>query len=1146
MKRTDGTRNDIVTAITAAPRTRTVGAITAAPRTRTVGGRWSSFVSPALLLMGTFTSHCSDSSSALTAPPGPAGQAATFGDAEVSARTETANIAISDGNYIASEASKGSFALVTGGKAAPLVVSESDWVGVRRAAGDLQADIERVSSAQPTMSTAVPAGARLAVLIGTVGKSPLVDELVRSNKLDVSSLKNGTSAAWETFLIQVVDKPMSGVDQALVIAGSDKRGTIFGVYDVSRRIGVSPWYFWSDVPPQKHPELHARSGRFSQGTPAVKYRGFFINDENPQTGSWARRLFGDSPGSQGHVNPGAVNHAYYAKIYEVLLRLRGNYLWPAEWGQSLWIDDPASAAEADEYGVVLGTPHDAPMMRATQEWSWFNGSYVPLDPGAPAGDTSFSFRRHPNGIQQYFRDGIERTKNYEFVASMGMRGTNDTGLVDGEALPLMEQIYTAEQQILASVTGKDLADIPQSWDLYREVQRYWNNGMRPPGTITVMFCDDNWGNLRKLPPPAVAPPGMADHRPAGYGIYYHLDFVGGPRNYKWADTTLLPNMWEQLNLAYTGGVDRMFMLNVGDMKDDERPLQFFLDFAWAPGKLPLEAIESWNEEWTAQQFGQENAATIAGILHDYSRLQSVRKPEMSNMKAVLAPAVDYAVTPPVSANISYVDDTPFSLTNYRELETLTAQWADLAARAVAAGKLLPDELQDAYYELVAYKVEASANLYALRLAQFKGILYHAQGRAANRDRYAEAWAHFADNQAYDDRYNTVVAGGKWAGWATQPKLGYHDVTRLPAADWWQQPESVDRALPDHMSPPIPLLDVSGAAPQMGVAVEGSTTTWSTGDTAFLPTFERYQTQPVQYVEVFNRGAGSFTFTAESTLKDTDPNGPFPLVFVTPSSGTLDEATKELRLSVTVDWPRVANAPFAPSAAQLADIPITISGNGQSVVVHAKVHPDFVPLAEQTQGAFVEANGTVSMEAAHYTRSIAQNGLSWTRIPEVGRLCDGMKAAPNDAPRLAPGGDSPRLEYDFYQFSDVTTVTVQTFMSPRIATFYRPDLSPPDADGTRHPDERLLYAVSIDDAPPKLVDAYVNSDLTTPTPNRVWELRAGDNISRGLTSHAVSGRGKHTLKLWMVDPTVIAQKLVIDTDKARESYFGPPESFRLSQ
>ncbi|HZC51693.1 MAG TPA: glycosyl hydrolase 115 family protein, partial [Mycobacterium sp.] len=837
------------------------------------------------------------------------------------------------GSYISETAAPDRFPLVAGGAAAPLVVNSGDYPGVMRAVGDLRTDIGRVTGVEPAVSADSLPAADHVVIIGTVGTSALVDGLVRAGKLDVS----GIVGRWETSIEQVVQNPAPGVRQAFVIAGSDQRGTIYGAYDVSKTIGVSPWTWWDDVPAAHHDALFVLPGRHTQGTPAVKYRGFFINDENPALGTWAPATFG--PGA-APCCPGGFNHNFYAKIFELALRLKANYIWPAVWGRAFEEDDPQNQATATAYGIVMGTSHEAPMMRGIEEWNRHavaavrdaNGTIVTPGHDPYGGTGEWSFRYNSDAIKAYWTAGIRRMvdENAEGVVTLGMRGNGDTALPDGNGIDLMRSIISSERQILAQVTGKDLTTIPQVWTLYKEVLRYWNEGLRPPDDVTVVFTDDNWGNVRELPDQKLPA------RAGGYGLYYHFDYVGGGRNYKWVDTANLANTWDQLHQTYSYGDNRLWMANVGDVKNEELPLQFFLDYAWNPNAVPLGGLGDWLRQYAAENFGPQNAAAIADILQAYGDMQSRRKPELLNRKISLDPTKDLSTNP--SAVVYNDQGTPFSVTDYQELDRVSAQWQQLRARADAIGQQLPADAQDAYYELVRYDVDATANLYAFRDAEFTNLLYAAQGRAATNDLAARAEALFGNDQAMADYYNHTLAGGKWNGFQTQPHIDYGDVARYGPDAPWQQPQINNAAIPDVIFPAVKRIDVPTPA-DMGVAVDGSANWWpNAAGPAVLPAFSPYQSQPAQYIDVFNRGQTSF---------DCQITTAQPWVQVTPDHGTVDQ---QVRATVRIDWSR---APHGSTT-----VPITVSGpNGTSVVVQAVVDN---PAARPS--GFVEANGYVSMNA----------------------------------------------------------------------------------------------------------------------------------------------------------------------------------------
>lgn len=992
------------------------------------------------------------------------------------------------GAYVTGSGGPGRFSLVAAGRAAPIVVSSSDHSGVVRVAGDLQADVERVTGVRPVVAKDQIPRRDDVVIVGTIGKSPLIDGLIGAGKLDVS----GIAGKWETSLEQVVRDPMPGVRRAFVIAGSDQRGTIFGVYDVSKEIGVSPWYWWDDVPSRHQDALYVLPGRHTQGTPKVRYRGFFINDENPNLGTWAPKHFG--PGkAEGY--PGGFNSEMYARVFEVMLRLKANYLWPAVWGRAFAEDDPGNHKVATQYGVVMGTSHEAPMMRGIEEWNRHavaavrDGQGDIVTPGHdPYGGTGeWSFRRNGEAIKKYWADGIRRMKDqgFEGVVTLGMRGNGDVSLPDGDGIELMRTILAGQREILARESGEDLESIPQVQTLYKEVQRYWDQGLRPPDDVTVVFCDDNWGNMRKLPDQSLP------KRAGGYGMYYHFDYVGGGRNYKWADTINLAGTWEQLNLSYRYGVDRLWVVNVGDMKNEELPLQFFLDYAWDPDRLPIEKLDEWERAYAAQNFGPERAGEIAEVLHEYGRLQARRKPELLNRRITTDPANPQ--------NVTYDDrETPFSLTSYREMDRAVAEWQQLAEKAGKIRNGLNARYDDAYYQLVYYQVKATANLYALRRAQFTNILYARQGRAAANAQADLAQVRFEEDQALNAHYGEL-AGGKWKDFQLQPKIGYGDVERYGPNAPWQQPEKDNVALPDAFYPHLVRTEVPAGA-DMGVAIDGSGQWWpnATG-AAVLPAFSPYQAYPGQYIEVFNRGTTPFDYTIAAGK---------PWLTITPASG---KVTDQVRAAVKVDYSR------APKGR--TEVPITITGpdDRQTTVTAVVDNP-----AGRPEG-FVEAGGHIAIEAAHYSRAVG----SWQVIPDLGKTSDGVTPLPVTAARQTPGGGSPRLEY---------TTTMRTTGQVKVSVLLSPRNNVLHTDG-------LTYAVSVDDQPPQTVNVTAVTGANDTTMNRQWERNTSENVNLTTTTHAIATPGVHTVKFWMVDPTVVLQRIVVDTGGLLPSYLGPPESRR---
>ena len=968
---------------------------------------------------------------------------------------------VTAGGYVAFQAGPGRFPVVAGGRAAPIVVSAADYAGVIRVADDVQSDIWKVTGVRPAVGhDQIPAGAD-PVIVGTLGKSPLIDRIVARGKLDVRGLRG----KWETTVEQVVDNPLPGVRRAFVIAGSDQRGAIYGAYDLSKNIGVSPWSFFDDVPAARHDALYVRPGRHTQGTPAVKYRGFFINDENPATGTWAPAYFG--PGKAPGY-PGGLNAAYYAKVFETMLRLKANYLWPAVWGRAFAEDDPLNHATATLYGVVMGTSHEAPMMRGIEEWNRHavNGT----DPYG--GNGQWSFVHNADALKAYWRDGAQRMadQDIEGVITLGMRGNGDTSLPDGDGIGLMSSIIDSQRQILKD-TG--LIDRPQVQTLYKEVQRYWDEGYRPPDDVTVVFCDDNWGNMRRLPQKADLT------RSGGYGMYYHFDYVGVGRDYKWADTANLTNTWEQLHRAYASGVDRLWMANVGDLKNEEVPTQFFLDYAWNPSSIPVTGLRKWLTAYASESFGPTLAPAVADLLDRYAVLQSRRKPELLNRRITVDPAKDLGTDP--SAVLYDDQGNPFSLTAYREMDRVTSQWQALAARADQVRRIVPAAAQDAFYELAYYQIKDTALVYGLRQAEFTNIEYAGQGRAATNAQADRAEQLFAQDQAMSDYYNQTLAGGKWAGWQLQPKIGYGDVERYGPNAPWQQPELNNVALPDEIYPHLKRITVPAAA-GLGVALDG-------GDPVRLPEFSPWQAQPAQYIEVYNKGTTAFDYRIVAAQ---------PWVHVSPAAGRVGE---QIRATVTVDW---RAAPRGTTS-----VPITVTGAGSSVVVQAPVrNPSVAP------SGFLEANGYVAMEADHYSRRVGD----WQLLPDIGRTGNGLTPL---------GGTGARLEYAM-TLTTTGPVQVSAYLSPRNNVV---------------PAAGLRYAVSIDGETPQVVDIIKATGSDDGTMNPQWARNTSDNVNVTTTVHAVDRPGRHTLTFWMVDPTVIVQRLVVRTAPLPYSYLGPPESRR---
>ena len=618
-----------------------------------------------------------------------------------------------------------SFPVVNTHTASTLITDENDDWLVNKAASLFQSDIESITGKKPVVQhTPVNAG-KNCIIIGTIAKSVLIQRLIKDKKINIDKIKG----KWEAFQVQLVHHPFPGTETALVITGSDRRGTAFGVFELSKQMGVSPWYWWADVPVKKKKELYLPANTFLQDAPAVKYRGIFINDEAPAFSGWAKEKFG------------GINHLVYEKVFELLLRLKSNYLWPAMWGNAFADDDTLSPVLANKYGIVISNSHHEPMLRAQQEWKRY-------------GKGPWNYQTNDSTLRSFWKKGIENMGSHESVVSIGMRGDGDMPMTQGSNIALLEKIVADQRKIIEEVTGKPAAATPQSWALYKEVQDYYDKGMRVPDDVTLLLCDDNWGNLRKLPKLTDAP------RKGGYGIYYHFDYVGGPRNYKWLNTNPIPRVWEQMHLAYEYGVKNIWVVNVGDLKPMEFPISFFLDYAWNPDKITATDLQKYTEQWVADQFGKTYAKDIADILSKYAKYNGRCKPEL-------------------------LDANTYSLHHYGELEKVTGDYLLLLQQAEKINALLPDEYKDSYYELVLHPVKACSNLLSMYYAIAQNR-WRASENWLSANTYAERAKQFYIKDSLISIEYNHIANGKWNHMMDQTHIGY---------TYWQQP-------PVNLMPPV--------------------------------------------------------------------------------------------------------------------------------------------------------------------------------------------------------------------------------------------------------------------------------------------------------------------------------------------------------
>ncbi len=619
------------------------------------------------------------------------------------------------------------FTLVSEGTPVSIVMAADEDKAIVRAATNLQKDFFKVTGNTPAISnrTILPLTGVVrpgsmtpepitAIIIGST-TSPLIKEIASNGKIDLSQLEGCT----EKYIISTVSEPVPGVSEALVITGSDRRGVVYGIYEISEQIGVSPWYDWADAPIAKQENLSIARGTYTAGEPAVRYRGIFLNDEAPCLTGWVKNTYGTDYG----------DHRFYERVFELILRLRGNFMWPAMWDWAFYADDPENSRLANEMGIVMGTSHHEPMARNHQEWARRRGQ-----------DGAWNYNTNQKVIDEFFRLGIERAKDTEDLITIGMRGDGDEAMSAEADVALLEKIINNQRKMIRKVTGRPAEETPQVWALYKEVQEYYEKGLRVPDDVTILISDDNWGDVRLLPN------AEERQRKGGWGMYYHVDYVGAPRNSKWQNVTPVQNLWEQMQLTYEYGVDKIWVLNVGDLKPMEYPIDLFLDMAWNPTRFTAENLKEHTVDFCRQIFGEDQAAEAARILNLYSKYNGRITAEL-------------------------LDRTTYNLET-GEWKQVSDEYLKLEAEALRQYMTLPEEMRDAYFQLLLFPVQAMANVYEMYYAQAMNHDLYEKGDPAANEWADKVEACFARDKFLHNQYNNEMADGKWKNMMIQKHIGY--------------------------------------------------------------------------------------------------------------------------------------------------------------------------------------------------------------------------------------------------------------------------------------------------------------------------------------------------------------------------------------
>lgn len=1040
------------------------------------------------------------------------------------------------------------FVLAADGKAADIYVDTNEdsraYIGIAHAAENLQGDVEAVTGIVPELKEDAADLSSTALIAGNIGESPVIDKLIADGRLDVS----GVEGKWESYTIAVIDNPVAGVDRALVIAGSDMRGTVFGIYKISETIGVSAWGFFADSLPTRRDSLVLSSETIVQDEPSVKYRGIFINDERSLE-RWMNQYAKDNNHTAPYYDSrGAywLTHEFYVEVFDMILRQYGNYLWPAMWNNSFWVDDPLNGELATAYGIVIGTTHQEFMNCPDKEWVWSSlGNFQWINPNYPEPENWVYTNR--DAMIKKWTETMEATKNYETVVNMGLRGLNDVAIfpqgTKEQNILLLNDVINEQRKIIENVYGH--TDIPQSVIIYKEVEAFYygddaadpNSGWKASiaDDITVILCDDNHGNVRGLPMD------LNRDRAGGFGMYYHFDYNGATRSYRWVDSIPLEKIREQMTMAYDYGIDRIWVTNVGDLKFNEAPIEYWFKLAYDIDTWgALDGPDRAHREFAAREFGEDLAGDIAEILFDYTWLNGIRKPE------IVLPGT-------------------FSLTYFNEAERMLETWKDVRARALAIKKLIPEERMDAYYNLVLHPALISCNAWELMISLQKNQAYGTLGLPIANDYAAIARAclefdnfsmfytygapglapedYAADVEliksvlgddiiAADEESYYCVGDGKYYGYYPRLDKGTFSVVNdssiyyLGLITWnhrtgtasgqfsftttgttWKRIYDITPAeTPEMIVIPEPWLGGTGS--------NGAATFFSakTGSIDMKGSFNSYNDE-TRYIEIANTSLTPFDYTAAAND---------PWIVLNKAAGTADEAD---RIYVSIDWAKVPDGASANGS-------VTIKGADAEVTV--TVTAEVFDTSGLPPRTFVETDGYISILSKNYARSVPaeKDGVTyeWTQLPNYGRELSSMKVMPTalDAGyqgARVPGVDSPYLEYNVY-IETPGTIDVITQWAPTTGVDPRQIAT-------------INYGVSLGGDEPQIINAlsrdfYVNNagglrwSDGVDNATRTITLRNNGETCRSL--HTVTEPGVYTLRIYMINDGLTLQKILVGTEK----------------
>ena len=847
---------------------------------------------------------------------------------------------------------KYAFTLASPRQTAAILYDASDAAVVKRAAELFAADVEAVTGRRPQVTSATGETGP-AVIVGTVGGSALIRRLSEAGKIDTAPLEG----AWERYLIQTVANPLPGIRKALVIAGSDRRGAAYGLFTLSELIGVSPWYWWADVPVKKHAALHVDAPPTYSQTPSVRYRGIFLNDEDWGLTPWASQTFEPE---RGNIGPRT-----YAKVCELLLRLKANYLAPAMHPVSTSFNQiPENKLVADTFAIVMGSTHCEPLLLNTAS-EWDTQTMGP-----------WNYDKNKEGINRVLTQRVRENSPYENVYTLALRGLHDgamsTTLPMHEKVRMLQQALLDQRQILAENIDRPVETVPQAFTPYKEVLEIYSNGLELPDDVTIVWPDDNYGYMKRLS-------GVREQRRTGRsGVYYHVSYLGVPHSYLWFSTTPPSLMYEELRKAYDTTADRLWLLNCGDLKGSEMQVSLFLDMAWDIGRFTADNVVTYPARWLAGIFGEAYYDRLEAMTREHLRLAFPRKPEYMGW-GYHWNRFDH--------NCEQLTDTDFSFTNYDEAPRRLEAYRKVGARAEALLHEIGDEARPAFYQLVYYPLRGAELMNRMTLGGQRNRWYARQGRAATNAVRDEVQRCYDSLQVITRGYNSLL-GGKWNHMMSM-RQNYDGVSAY------------------FNLPHLATHDAAGA-PRLALQVAGEDVT---GARAFhaLPAFDNYlrRTYPV---EIYNRGGGTLAWTAHASE---------PWVVLSKSAG---KTADEERITVGIDWEKAPSGNAVPAQ-------IVFRAGEQSEKVLVSLFNPTAPSRAELRGIYVENNGCVSIPAAGCHRVRENDRIKITAVEDLGIEGPALQLGDPTAPlQIFRSRDVPCAEYDFYAF-DAGSVDVYTYVLP---------------------------------------------------------------------------------------------------------------------